>query len=180
MEVIMPTLQSWLSFLLARVPGAIAAFIGGWIALKIVIFILDRSFKTAKMEPTIASLFKAVLTVAGWILILSGSLQVLGFDKLALAISGSIAAVALGVASGISGTTSDVMAGIFLATDPDFKVGYTVKAAGVEGVIQSLDLRKTRILGKDGKLYVIPNRSVESATWTVEARGAEEKEQSGP
>jgi len=45
-----------------------------------------------------------------------------------------------------------------------------VTAGGVKGVIQSLDLRKTRIIGEDGKLYVIPNRSVESATWTVEKR----------
>ena len=170
MEVILPTLQSWFNFLLARVPGAIATFLGGWVTLKIVSSFLNRALKAAKMEPTIASLFRAAVTVAGWILILAGTMKALGFSEIALAVSGSLAAVALGLATGVSGTTSDIIAGVFLVTDPDFKVGYTVKAAGIEGVIQSIDLRKTRIVGKDGKLYVIPNRAVESATWTVEAR----------
>jgi small-conductance mechanosensitive channel len=168
--VLLSVLDKWVSFLLARLPGAIAFFIGGWIALKLVIAIVNKAMQAAKTEPTIASLFRALISVAGWILILAGTLKALGLNELALAISGSIAAVSLGLATGISGTTSDILAGIFLATDPDFKVGYTVTAGGVKGVIKSLDLRKTRIIGEDGKLYVIPNRSVESATWVVEKR----------
>ncbi len=163
-------LEKWLSFLLARLPGAIALLVGGWLALKIIIAIVNKAMQAAKTEPTIASLFRALISVAGWILILAGTLKALGLNELALAVSGSIAAVSLGLATGISGTTSDILAGIFLATDPDFKVGYTVTAGGVRGVIKSLDLRKTRIIGEDGKLYVIPNRAVESATWVVEKR----------
>ncbi|MCS7286402.1 MAG: mechanosensitive ion channel family protein [Anaerolineae bacterium] len=168
--ILLSVLENWVRFIMTRLPGAIAFFIGGWIALKVVLFIVNKAMQAAKTEPTIASLFRALLSVAGWILILAGTLRALGLNELALAISGSIAAVALGLATGISGTTSDILAGIFLATDPDFKVGYKVTAAGITGVIKSLDLRKTRIEGEDGKLYVIPNRAVESATWVVEER----------
>ncbi len=167
---LLSVLEKWVSFLLARLPGAIAFFIGGWIALKAIIFVLNKAMQAAKTEPTIASLFRSLISVAGWILILAGTLKALGLNELALAISGSIAAISLGLATGVSGTTSDILAGVFLATDPDFKVGYTVTAAGIKGVIKSLDLRKTRIMGEDGKLYVIPNRAVESATWVVEKR----------
>lgn len=167
---LLSVLEKWVSFLLAKLPGAIAFFIGGWIAMKVIIFIVNKAMQAAKTEPTIASLFRSLISVAGWILILAGTMKALGLNELALAVSGSIAAIALGLATGISGTTSDILAGVFLATDPDFKVGYTVTAAGVKGVIKSLDLRKTRILGEDGKLYVIPNRAVESATWIVEKR----------
>ena len=55
------------------------------------------------------------------------------------------------------------------------KVGYTVTAAGVTGVIKSIDLRKSRILAENGKLHVVPNKAVETATWVVEARGEAEK-----
>ncbi len=167
---LLSVLEKWVSFLLARLPGAIAFFVGGWIAMKIIIAIVNKAMEVAKTEPTIASLFRAVISVAGWILILAGTLKALGLNELALAVSGSIAAISLGLATGVSGTTSDILAGIFLATDPDFKVGYKVTAGGVKGVIKSLDLRKTRIIGEDGKLYVIPNRAVESATWVVEER----------
>ncbi len=170
---IMPTLQAWFNFLLARVPGAVAVFIGGWIALKVVLAVVTKTMKAAETEPTIASLFRAVISVAGWVLILAGTLKALGLNELALAVSGSIAAAALGIAMGLSGTTSDIIAGVFLVTDPDFKVGYTVKAGGVEGVIQSIDLRKTRIVDKEGKLHVVPNRAVESAVWTVQKRDEE-------
>jgi hypothetical protein len=70
-------------------------------------------------------------------------------------------------------------AGIFLASDEDFKVGYTVTAAGVTGVIKSIDLRKSRIVAEDGKLHVVPNKAVETATWVVEARGEAEKIEEG-
>jgi hypothetical protein len=45
----------------------------------------------------------------------------------------------------------------------------------VTGVIKSIDLRKSRIVGEDGKLYVVPNKAVETATWEAEARGEADK-----
>jgi len=51
-------------------------------------------------------------------------------DKVALAASGSIALVALTIGTAASGTTGDIIAGVFLASDGDFKVGYTATAAG--------------------------------------------------
>ena len=98
-------------------------------------------------------------------------LKALGLDEVALAVSGSIALVALALATAASGTTGDIIASIFLASDEDFKVGYTITAAGVTGVIKSIDLRKSRIVAEDGKLHVVPNKAVETATWVVEARG---------
>jgi small-conductance mechanosensitive channel len=53
--------------------------------------------------------------------------------------------------------------------------GYTVTAAGVTGIIKSIDLRKSCIVAEDGKLHVVPNKAVETATWVVEARGETEK-----
>jgi small-conductance mechanosensitive channel len=70
-------------------------------------------------------------------------------DKVALAACGSIALVALAMGTAASGTTGDIIAGAFLASDEDFKVGYTATAAGVTGLIKSIDLRKSRIVAED-------------------------------
>jgi len=171
MTALMPTLQQWVSFLLARIPGAILTLLGGWVALKIIVALLERALRAAKTEPTIVSLVRSATNAAGWVLILGGVLKALGLNEIAMAVSGSIALIALGIAGAASGTIGDIIAGMFLVSDPDFRVGYTVTAAGVKGVIESIDLRKTRIRGEDGKLHVVPNRSVESATWVVEKRG---------
>jgi small-conductance mechanosensitive channel len=70
-------------------------------------------------------------------------------NKVALAPSGSIALVALAIGTTASGTTGDIIAGVFLAGEEDFKVGYTATAAEVNGLIKSIDLRRSRIVAED-------------------------------
>ena len=170
-DLFQSTLAGYVQFFLGRVPGAILTFVLGWLAIKVVAELLRRVLKVAKVEPTIVSLGSSAVTAAGWIIVIAAMLQALGLDQVALAVSGSIALIALAVATGAAGTTGDIVAGVFLAGDPDFKVGYTVTAAGITGVIERIDLRKTRIRTEDGKLNVVPNKAVETAPWVVLARG---------
>lgn len=169
------TLVAYIQFLLEKVPAAVVTLIFGWLAVKLLTFIVGKALKAGKTEPTIASLIRAAISTAGWIIVIGAVLKALGLDEVALAVSGSIALVALALATAASGTTGDIIAGIFLSGDEDFKVGYTVTAAGVTGVVKSIDLRKSRILAEDGKLHVVPNKAVETATWIVQARGEAEK-----
>ncbi len=169
-DMFQSTLVGYVQFFLERIPGAILTLALGWLAIKVIAGLLSRVLKVAKVEPTIVSLGVSVVTAAGWIIVIAAVLQALGLDQVALAVSGSIALIALAVATGAAGTTGDVIAGVFLSGDPDFKVGYTVTAAGVTGVIERIDLRKTRIRAEDGKLNVVPNKAVESAPWVVIAR----------
>jgi len=174
MELFQSTIVAWIEFFLARVPSLVLTLAGGWIVIKLVSGFVHMMLRRAGVELTIATLGRSMVTVAGWVLVIAAALRALGFSEVALAVSGSIALVALAVANSASGTTADIIAGVFLAADPDFKVGYTVTAAGVTGVIEAIDLRKTRIRNEDGQLVVIPNRSVESAPWTVRGRAEEE------
>jgi hypothetical protein len=65
---------------------------------------------------------------------------------------------------------ADIIAGVFLASDPDFGTGFTIKSGEITGVIERIDLRKTRVRGQDGKLHIIPNKDIESKIWIVEQR----------
>jgi small-conductance mechanosensitive channel len=170
-DMFQSTLAGYVQFFLERIPAAILTLVVGWLAIKVIAGLLSRVLKAAKVESTIVSLGVSVVTAAGWIIVIAAVLQALGLDQVALAVSGSIALIALAVGTGAAGTTGDIIAGVFLAGDPDFKVGYTVTAAGITGVIEQIDLRKTRIRAEDGKLNVVPNKAVESATWVVVARG---------
>ncbi len=169
-DALQSTLAGYVQFFLGRVPGAILTLVLGWLAIKVIVGLLGRVLKVAKVEPTIVSLGSSAVTAAGWIIVIAAILQALGLDPVALAVSASIALIALAVATGAAGTTGDIIAGVFLAGDPDFKVGYTVTAAGISSVVERMDLRKTRIRTADGLLNVVPNKAVETAPWVVVAR----------
>ncbi len=170
-NMLQSTLAGYVQFFLERIPAAILTIVAGGLAIKVVVVLLSRVLKVGKVEPTIVGLGVSAVTVAGWILVIAAVLQALGLGQVALAVSGSIALITLAVANGAAGTTGDIISGVFLAGDPDFKVGYTVTAAGIDGVIERIDLRKTRIRTADGLLNVVPNKAVETAPWVVTARG---------
>jgi len=176
MQILLDTLSAWAGFLLAKLPAAVATFVGGWLGIKLLGAVLGRSLRATHTEPTIADLFKSAITIALWIIVIAAVLQTLGLSEIALAVSGSVALVALGIASAASGTLADIIAGVFLVSDPDFRVGDTVTTGGITGVIQSIDLRKTRILAVDGKVNVVPNQAVEKVAWVVESRREEAEE----
>ena len=163
---------SFLSNLAGHVLGAVAIVVGGILAISFVVRAARVSAIQARVKPALIDLSIAGLRGIGLLVILSGALQSLGLDQIALAIGGSISLIALGVATAASGNLGDIIAGVFLASDPDFGTGFTISTNNIVGVIEHVDLRKTRLRTADGKLHVLPNKLVEGNDWIVEARPA--------
>lgn len=152
--------------------GAIAIVLGGSWALSMTRRVVGAAAQRAHVKPALIDLLLASMTGIGWVVIIAGVLQSLGLNQIALAVGGSISLAALGIASAASGNLGDIIAGIFLASDPDFGNGFTVTSGDLSGVIERIDLRKTRIRAPDGKLHVVPNKKIENEVWIVEARPA--------
>jgi small conductance mechanosensitive channel len=55
---------------------------------------------------------------------------------------------------------SDFLAGISFLFEDSFSVGEKVELVGVEGVIENVNLRVTKLRGSGGELYVIPNGEI--------------------
>lgn len=170
MDTITNQAGTFLITAIGHVLGALAIVIGGSIAISVVVRGARLSAIQARVKPTLIDLSVAGLRGIGLLVILSGALQSLGLDQIALAIGGSISLIALGVATAASGNLGDIIAGVFLASDPDFGTGFTISTNGIIGVIEHVDLRKTRLRTADGKLHVLPNKIVESNDWIVESR----------
>jgi small-conductance mechanosensitive channel len=66
---------------------------------------------------------------------------------------------------------ADAVAGIYLLRDPDFEAGDTVRVGDMEGVVRSIELRKTRFVVGDDTV-VRGNADIE-ARWTKVAGGEE-------
>jgi small-conductance mechanosensitive channel len=172
-----PGLEALATFILTQaIPaifGAALLILGGSFGISLILKIVTAAARRSRLKQALIDLLTAAITAAGWILIIAGVLQTLGLNSIAIAVGGSISLVALGIASAAAGNLGDIIAGIFLASDPDFGTGFTITSDKVTGTIERIDLRKTRIRAPDGKLLIVPNKDIESKVWVVEARANE-------
>ncbi|WP_229717998.1 mechanosensitive ion channel family protein [Ligilactobacillus salitolerans] len=85
-------------------------------------------------------------------------LSILGVPVGTLITGAGIMSVALGL--GAQGFVTDIVTGFFILLEEQFSVGEYVKLGEVRGTIHAIGLRTTQILGDDGALHFIPNRSI--------------------
>ena len=64
----------------------------------------------------------------------------------------------MGIASNANSLIQDLLAGIFLIADTDFKVGAEVKINNVQGTVVGLDIKKTKIKDENGHIFVVSNK----------------------
>jgi len=151
---------------------AIVLLLVAVLAIAVVMAVLKRALQRVPLKATVRTLALSGTRLALWLGALAGVLQVLGLDKVSLALAGSAAAAVFAVASGASQWTNDVISGIMLASDRELLLGARDNAAGEEGVVEEVGITKTRLLGEGGRLHVIPNRLVDGSVWTLQPEGS--------
>ncbi len=153
--------------LLNKIILAAIVFFIGWLIItnfkKVFITILERG----RLDKALTNLLGSVLNFAGWVIVISAIFKVLGFTEVSLAFSGSLALIAMGLASSASSVVGDLFSGVSLIADDDFQIGTRVTAAGVTGMVESIDMRKTKVRDDKGNLYIIPNKAIDNATLTI-------------
>jgi small-conductance mechanosensitive channel len=152
---------------LAKVPGAIITLLATWIIIRLVKKIINTATQLTRIDPTAQSLLSSGVGFVGWVIGIAATLNALGLQQISLALGGSVALVAMALATGLNTISQDLLAGIFLLSDDDFNIGASVRATGLEGEIIKLTIRKTKIRDRDGLLHVIPNRNIDAATFTI-------------
>ncbi|NLK07959.1 MAG: mechanosensitive ion channel family protein [Firmicutes bacterium] len=160
---------------LNKVPGALFTLIIGALFVKVARMVVLRATSATHVDPTLASLLGSGVGFVGWIFVLAAVTAAMGMQQISLALGGSVALVAMALASGMNSVTQDLLAGVFLIADDDFRVGYKVKATGLEGIVESVTIRKTKIRDDDGILHTVPNRLIDNATYTLLDRGPEQE-----
>ncbi len=155
--------------IIPKIPIAIIALLAGYIFIRLTTGFIKVALGWTRWPIGLQEIMRTLIQVILWVLIMITILQILGLSNVALALTGSLAILLLGFSSGISSTVSDLMAGLQLANDKDFKVGYKVKAGDQKtvGIIREMDIKKTRIEDDSGHLHVIPNSDIEKNEWVV-------------
>lgn len=92
------------------------------------------------------------------------TMQNLGVNVTAAVASLSIGGLALGLAA--QDTLANLFGAVAIFADRPFRVGDRVKLEAVDGTVENIGLRSTRVRNLDGHLVTIPNKTMGNATIT--------------
>ncbi len=120
----------------------------------------DNEEFSKQLLPLVAKSIKLFLIIVA-LLVTS---QNLGFNVTGLIASLSIGGLALGLAA--QDTLANLFGAVSVLIDRPFKIGDHIKLEGVEGVVEAIGFRSTRVRNLDGHLVTVPNKTMGNATIT--------------
>jgi len=150
-----------------KLPPLVLSLVLGIIIIKVLTELAKYFLKIARVPKTLSSILLSLLAIVLWVLLFGELARELGMTSVAITVSGSLIVLGLALSNGATALTADIIAGVFLAKDRDFEIGHKVKIGEFEGVVQSIDVRRVRIIDKDGVLHVIPNANIDKSGWSV-------------
>jgi MscS family membrane protein len=121
--------------------------------------LVDRSFNDLLM-PLVSKSIKAFIIVMAVLLTLDN----LNFNIRTLLAGVSISGLALGLAA--QDTVGNLFGAAAVFVDKPFKIGDRIQLNGIDGVVEEMGLRSTRVRNLDGHLITIPNKTMGNATIT--------------
>jgi small conductance mechanosensitive channel len=155
MEDVFQVLWAQVVLTVPRLGAALAVFIGFWLAARIVRRLIGRFGERADPERRdalhlLGQAISATLLVVGAI----SALGTAGINVTAMVAGLGLTGFALGFA--LKDALSNLLAGVLILIYRPFKRGDRIAVAGFEGTVIGIDLRYTRLQGKDRQV-LIPN-----------------------
>lgn len=161
-----PQVERWISTVLKVVVGLSITYA----ALKVVDIAIgawgnrtveggDEGFNR-QLVPVLSKAIKALIVVVSTLVVLDN----VGVNITGLIASLSIGGLALGLAA--QDTVANLFGAVAVLVDKPFKVGDRVQFDQVDGVVEVIGLRSTRIRNLDGHLITVPNKTMGNATVT--------------
>jgi MscS family membrane protein len=139
-----------------------------YMALKFIDLVMGYWQQRANTEESVSKqllpLIRNTLKVFVAVIAVLLTLQNLGLNITSLIASLSIGGLAISLAA--SDTLSNLFGAVAVLADKPFRVGDRIKIDQVEGVVESIGLRSTRVRGAEGNLISIPNKVINNATVT--------------
>jgi len=117
----------------------------------------DKAFDD-QLFPLIRKCVKVFIAVVAILV----TCQNLGLNITSVLASLSIGGLALGLAA--QDTIANLFGGISIFIDKPFHIGDRIKLDNVDGVVETIGLRSTRVRDLDGYLITIPNKTMGGAT----------------
>src|SRR5699024_7942909 len=117
---------------------------------------------TSRREQTLRNLLKSVLSYIISFIVIVMVLEVFGVPIGTLLAGAGVAGLAIGF--GAQSLVKDIISGFFIIFEDQFSVGDYVSVSEVEGTVETIGFRTTKIQGWTGEQYVIPNGNITQVT----------------
>ena len=161
----------WLANYLSKALLIVVACSLTYVALKLVDAILGYWKQRAaarggdgaldeQLFPLLRTSMQVFVVIVGVLL----TTQNLGVNITSLLASLSIGGLALGLAA--QDTLANLFGAVSVFVDKPFRVGDRIKLDNVDGTVETIGLRSTRVRNLDGHLVTIPNKTMGNATIT--------------
>lgn len=111
---------------------------------------------------TMKSLMMSIVKYTVYFVAFTAIIKALGTDVTALITAAGIGGLAFGF--GAQNLVRDVITGFFILFEDQFAVGSYVKVGEVEGIVEEMAIRVTKIRDFNGDLHTIPNGEIKTVT----------------
>src|SRR5215475_9564927 len=137
--------------------------LGHWL-MKFVTHWIERAMTRAQVEPTVTRFLTHVSYVLLLIVVVIIALGQLGIQTTSLLAMLSAAGLAIGLA--LQGSLTNFAAGLLLILFRPIKQGDFIRAAGVEGTVQEVQILTTTLYTADNLRLTVPNAKIMQDTIT--------------
>ncbi|MYD35814.1 MAG: mechanosensitive ion channel family protein [Dehalococcoidia bacterium] len=150
--------------------------VGGVIAMRVVTFSVPRLVEAniraranvtleEEIQKNIDTLSDVVVGTARTAIVLLTiflALSQIGVDLAPLIVAAG--AIAVGVGFAVQNLIRDVLGGIFITLENQYRIGDVVSIAGIAGLVEDINLRRTLLRDLDYKQHTIPNGTITTTT----------------
>lgn len=137
-----------------------------WFFARLLASLLERSFKHGgaghggharkrRLDPKFLPLTRRIVLIFVWIIGIITGLKNVGADLGAILGTLGIGGAAFALAS--QDLLKNLLAGVTIFVDQPFQLGDRIRFSGVDGIVEDIGLRSTRIRTLDRRLLTIPN-----------------------
>lgn len=152
------TLLKWADLYGPAVIGALAIVILGRIGIGIVVGIIRRLMKRAKVNETLTKFVTALARIALLTFVIIAALGTVGVQTSSFVAIIGAAGLAIGFA--LQGSLANFASGVMLIIFRPFSVGDFVEAGGLSGTVEEIHIFSTVLNTPDNKKVIVPNSSI--------------------
>lgn len=145
-----------------RLIGALAIFLLGKLAIRLLLRFLEGAMRRAHFDETLVSFSTNMLNLGMLFLILMASANTIGVPTTSFLTVVGAAGLAIGLA--LKGSLDNVASGIMVVALRQIHVGDYIQIDGHEGFVETIRVFNTTLRTRDNKTVILPNSQFGSQT----------------
>ncbi|MEG0924655.1 MAG: mechanosensitive ion channel family protein [Anaerovoracaceae bacterium] len=133
-------------------------FLGGFIALKIILHILKKALEKSKLDEALHAFILNATKIILWVVLIISLLSFL--EVPAAPFITVLGACGAAIALALKDSLGNIAGGIIIIINKPFGKGDTIEISGVLGKVESIDLLVTQLKTFDNKVVTVPNGTI--------------------